>query len=72
MSKINYKRADSSGHEGLQVTPHDTSDYKPDYKRLRVNTSKNIGDLSFIVISVDNSHVAGGKQMGRLASNNLC
>ena len=37
-----------------------------------MNTSKNVGELSFIVISVDNSHLAGGKQRGRLASNNLC
>ena len=45
---------------------------KRDYKWLRVNASKNDGQLSFIVISVDNSDVAGGKQRGRLASNNHC
>ena len=35
-----------SGYEGLQVTTNDTSDYKPDYKWLRVNTSKIVGELS--------------------------
>ena len=45
---------------------------KPDYKWLRVKTNKNDGELSFIVISVDNSDVTGGKQSGRLASNTHC
>ena len=27
------------------MTTNDTSDYKPDYKWLRVNTSKNVGEL---------------------------
>ena len=47
ISKISYKRTDSSGYEWLQVTTNDTSDYKPDYKWLRVNTNKNVGELSF-------------------------
>ena len=37
-----------SGYEWLQVTINDTSDYKPDYKWLRVNISKNVGELSFL------------------------
>ena len=28
------------------MTTNGTSDYKPDYKWLRVNTSKNVGELS--------------------------
>ena len=28
------------------MTANDTSDYKPDYKWLRVNTSKNVEELS--------------------------
>ena len=35
-----------SGYEELQVTANYTNDYKPDYRRLQVNTSKNVGDLS--------------------------
>ena len=52
------------------MATNDTSDYKPDCKWRRVNTSKNVEELSSIVISVDNSDVAGGKERGRLASNN--
>ena len=52
------------------MTTNDTSDYMPDYKWLGVNTSKNVGELSLIVISVDNSDVAGENERGRLASNN--
>ena len=43
-------------------------DSKPDCKWLRVNTSKNAGELGFIVISVDNSDVTGEKQSGRLSN----
>ena len=35
-----------SGYEWLQVTTNDTSDYKPEYKGLRVNTSKDVVELS--------------------------
>ena len=43
-------------------------DSKPDCKWLRMNTSKNAGELGFIVISVDNSDVTGEKQSGRLSN----
>lgn len=72
MWKISYKRADSPGYEWLQVTTNNTSDYKSDYKWLQVNTNKNVRELSFTVISVDNILIAGGKQRGTLASNNRC
>ena len=35
-----------SGYEWLQVTTNDASDYKPEYKVLRVSTSKNAVELS--------------------------
>ena len=54
------------------MTTNDTSDYKPDYKWRQAKTSKNVRELSFIGISVDNNDVVGGKQRGRLASNKYC
>ena len=35
-------------------------------------TSKNVGELGFIVISGDHSNVAGGDQRESLTSNNHC
>ena len=34
------------------MTTNDTSDYNPDYKSLRVNTSKNVGELSSLTFLV--------------------
>ena len=55
----------------IQVTISQiTSDYE--WRMNVVITTKNVGELDFIIISGDNSHVAGGKQKGSLTSNNHC